>query len=348
MLRVLIKIKMFSLVLVMLLVGSAAWATDDFAKLRMMGRFEVTPSQKASFTWPGSTIEFNFYGTEASIEMSSEQRVRFQLTLDGLSRDLWLEPGTRLIQLAQGLPLTEHTVRLTRLAESFSGVTALQGLPEVDGRLLAPPPASGRRLLVIGDSITAGYGVEGESKDCSYSQDTSNPTQAYAGLAAAELAADIHTIAWSGIGVWRSYGEEVPSAPTIGERRRLTLADNFSTIWPVAKYQPDAVVVTIGTNDFWQGSAPGYQAGMQALVDALQKDYVGAPIYLVASPMLSGEVRTDQISQLQALADEQIQVLDLGRIEADDGFGCDWHPNVVTNQRMANNLVAKLKQDLQW
>lgn len=334
--------------LLLLTQSSSVLALEGGDKLRYIGRFDHSVADTVRFTWPGSAIEFRFRGSEAKIELNTEQRVRFLLSVDGAERNLWLEPGKSEYLLAQGLPVGEHTVRLTRLAESFSGVTSLVNGPIVDGQLLAPAPAPQRRLLVIGDSITAGYGVEGDSQHCKYSQETSNPTKAYAGLAANKLQADLHTIAWSGIGVWRSYGEEQPKAPTIGERRTLTLADDFNSSWQSARYQPHAVIVTIGTNDFWQGSAAGYQAAMQKLLADLQRDYQDTPVYLVASPMLTGEVRKQQVIQLQSLASDQVKVIDLGRIEAADGFGCDWHPNEVTNQRMADALVTRLKQDLAW
>ena len=31
-----------------------------------------------------------------------------------------------------------------------------------------------------------------------------------------------------------------------------------------------------------------------------------------------------------------------------DGYGCDWHPSVAEDQRMADVLVAVLKQKLGW
>jgi len=325
-------------------------AADGFTgdSVRLIGRFDLRDSGRAAFSWPGSAVEFRFYGSSATMGLASPVAMRFLVEVDGASSELWVSPGEADYPLASGLVTGEHKVRLTRLAESFSGVTALLSDPLTDGQLLPPPAAPAHRLLVLGDSITAGYGVEGEQASCGYSQATSSPLLAYAGLAARELKADVHTIAWSGIGVWRSYGEQTATSPTIIERRGLTLGDDFNSGWDVSRYRPDAIVVAIGTNDFWQGSATGYRAAMAQLVAQLQTDYPERPLYLMLSPMLSGEARAAQRADLQAIASDDVKVMDLGQITADDGYGCDYHPNQVTQKRMAEALVQKLKNDLGW
>ena len=314
----------------------------------LVGRFDLRTDGRAAFTWPGTSVAFRFKGSSAVIRLASTADIRFLVEVDGEQSELWVKAGEADYTLASGLEHKPHHVRLTRLAESFSGVTALVSDPVTDGQLLAPPAPASRRLLVVGDSITAGYGVEGASKACSYSQATSSPRLAYAGLAAQQLSADIHTIAWSGIGVWRSYGEEAPQAPTIAKRRLLTLGDDFDSGWDVSRYSPDAVIIAIGTNDFWQGSALGYRAAMGEFVSQVQTDYPERPIYLMVSPMLTGDARAAQQADLEAIASGQVKVIDLGKIEPDDGYGCDYHPNVITQKRLADALVKALKSDLEW
>ncbi len=317
--------------------------------LRLQGRFLPVESGAVAFTWPGTAFEYRFKGTKSGVNLQVNERMRFWVSVDGEERELWVEPGQSHYQLARDLSKGEHQVRVTRLAESFTGVAKLQGLPSTDGELLVAPQAPERKLLVIGDSITAGYGVEGESKDCSYSQDTSSPLKAYAGLAARELNADIHTIAWSGIGVWRTYGEQEPKSPTIGQRRQLTLADDFDTLWNHKNYLPQAVLINIGTNDFWQGSAPGYPQAMSKMLEDVRSDYPSTPVYFILSPMLGDDARKRQEQYLTELTvADDVYLLDLGRIRPEDGYGCDWHPNEITNARMADKLVSRLRDDLAW
>ena len=318
-------------------------------QVRLIGRFEKSKKGEVAFTWPGSAVEFRFEGTEVGITIASNGRTRFEVDVDGAVSDLWIGEGEAFYTLASDLNPGVHLVRLTRLTESFSVVTRFTSDPHTDGKLLLPPAAPSRRLLAVGDSITAGYGVEGASQACPYAPETSNQQLTYAALAAEELNADLHTIAWSGIGAWRSYGEAKPVNPTILERYSRTLADDPETQWDITRYQPDAITIAIGTNDYWQGSVTDeYQLSMISLIDRIQRDYPDTPIYLIVSPMLTSAARDDQKARLTAMEEQHVHMLDLGKIEQADGYGCDYHPNTVTQQRSAQALVNRLRADLSW
>lgn len=336
--------------LITTLLFSAFCFSESFNGARLIGRFDITEvegKQQASATWPGSAIEFRFKGTSASLDINAPDRMRFLVEVDGEQRELWAEKGTHTYTLAENLKRGKHTIRVTRLAESFSGISSFVGAAVTDGKLLKAPKPAKTQLLFIGDSITAGYGVEGDSQSCSYSQDTSSPLLSYAGIATEKLNAEAHFIAWSGIGVWRSYGEETPKNPNITHRSQFTLGGDSKVAWDAQRFQPDAVIIAIGTNDYWQGTSPGYANGLSALLEQVQKDYASVPVFFTPSSMLNGEARADQVKVMQSLAGNNVEVLDIGRILPEDGLGCDWHPNLVTSKRMGAELAKHLKQRLQ-
>mmetsp|Transcript_20418 Transcript_20418/g.34190 ORF Transcript_20418/g.34190 Transcript_20418/m.34190 type:complete len:565 (+) Transcript_20418:109-1803(+) len=62
------------------------------------------------------------------------------------------------------------------------------------------------KMLVIGDSISAGYGVDG-MPPCSFAAELEDVTHGFAYLVAQNVHADLHVIAWSGKGVVRNYGD---------------------------------------------------------------------------------------------------------------------------------------------
>jgi len=316
---------------------------------RLIGRFDRSSNGQAKFTWPGSAIEFRFKGSEASLNIASQAQTRFIVTVDGQTNNLWTEAGNHRYTLASNMANGEHNIRLTRVNESTAGVTSFISDPQTDGILLAPPQTPQRRLLVIGDSITAGYGVEGKNATCHYTQGTSNQQLTYAALAANALSADLHAIAWSGIGAWRSYGEKAPTHPTILIRSTRTLADDSNSIWNPSQYIPDAILINIGTNDYWEGSVTDdYRFAMSKLVAKVTTDYPGKPVYLIVSPMLTNKIHDAQKQVLATLAKDKIKVLDLGQNNGSEGFGCDYHPNAITHARLGEVLEKNLKADLQW
>ncbi len=315
---------------------------------RLIGRFDQSTTGQAKFTWPGSAIEFRFEGSKASINIASANPVRFSVNVDGKTQDLWTQAGSHSYALATNLTKETHTVRVTRLNESTAGVTSFISDPQVDGKLLTVQ-APQKRLLVIGDSITAGYGVEGANQHCHYTLDTSNQQLTYAALAANALGADLHAIAWSGIGAWRSYGEKIPVNQTILNRYPRALADDANSTWNTAQYLPDAILINIGTNDYWEGSVTDdYRLAMAKLIAKVQSDYASKPIYLIVSSMLTNKVHAAQKQVLNSLAKSKVKVLDLGESSGAEGFGCDYHPNMTTHARLGKELEKNLKAELNW
>lgn len=328
---------------------ASSTATFTETNSRLIGRFDRTTNGQAKFTWPGSAIEFRFEGTKAAINIASQMQVRFEVKVDGTTNNLWVESGSRSYVLASNLASGTHTLRLTRVNESTAGVTSFISDLQVDGKLLTPPAAPQKRLLVIGDSITAGYGVEGTNEKCHYTLDTSNQQLTYAALAANTLGADLHAIAWSGIGAWRSYGEKTTTNPTILTRYPRALADDATSIWNPTQYTPDAILINIGTNDYWDGAVTdNYRLAVADLISKVQNDYGGKPIYLIVSPMLTNKIHDSQKQVLTTLATAKIKVLDLGENNGSEGFGCDYHPNSITHARLGKVLEKTLKADLNW
>lgn len=360
------RILLITLVLVKIImwhpisIAAETTSTQDFAltdeNVLLTGRFVRGDDDKIRFSWPGSQIAFRFNGTHAGLNIHSDETIRFQLQVDGVVSTLWVEKGESYYSLAHGLNADafagdqagHHSVVLTRETESLDVVTTLGPRLIINGDILNPPTPKERKLLVFGDSITAGYGVEGENEYCGYDHSTSTALGGYAALTAQKLDAELHIIAWSGIGVWRSYGEAEPSKPTMSLRYRRTLANQSQPIWHEGDYRPSAILINLGTNDFWDGSGEGYFDAMEKFIVSLQQDYAATPIYLLASPMLQGQVRVDQVNVLKGFVREGIKFVDIGKVAPQDGLGCNYHPNNLTQARLAERLTEYLKGELAW
>lgn len=199
---------------------------------------------------------------------------------------------------------------------------------------------------MIGDSLSVGAGVEGTSTTCSPSIDAfTNNYLAYGSVAARSVQADVVTIAWSGIGVYRSYGG---TAPTMPQRYDYSIPNDM-TAWDFSQYQPQAVVINLGTNDFSAGN-PGqpYVDAYVAFVKHVRSKYASASFILI--DMYGGDRLTALNSVVTALksgGESQVAVLSFSAVP-NDNTACNQHPNIAAQQAMGALLVARLQSLLSW
>ena len=92
-----------------------------------------------------------------------------------------------------------------------------------------------RRLEVIGDSISAGYGNEG-TYPCQFTSATENQYLSYEALAARALNAELYTEAWSGIGMLHNY--DGGTTDVMPDRYPRTLPERATSTWDFARFVP--------------------------------------------------------------------------------------------------------------
>ena len=327
----------------------AVWseAVGYVAPLHRVGRFDVSQPTPLRFTWPGSEIRARFSGTSLTIQLEETAPNYFDVVIDGSPQPVLLTvAGIQSYVVASGLAPGLHDAVVTRRTESFFGVSRFVAFPGATLSLTAAPT---RRIEMIGDSITCGYGVLGPDQYCSFSAATEAETHAWGAIAAAALGAAHTSIAYSGKGVFRNYGGDTTDPmPVLWAR---TLADNPAIPWHFGSV-PAAVVINLGTNDFATGD-PGqaFVTAMVAFIGQIRTRYPSAEIVLTSSPMLDGAQHTSEVAYLQqaaAASGPHVSFLDLPPQDPSDGYGCDYHPSEATHQLMANDLVAHLQTLLGW
>lgn len=329
------------------------------ALVHVIGRFDARDPAGPRFSWPGTQVRARFEGTGLTLKLKDTGGDVVEVAIDGAPpQPLTLTDAQDTYEVATNLTPGTHDVVLTKRTEALVGMTQLLGIVPANGALVPSPVPTGRRIEMIGDSITCGYGVLG-AMPCSFDASTESETAAWGALAAAQLGALHSAVAYSGIGVYRDYGGATTEQMPV--RYDRSLADDATSTWDHASQHPDVVVVNLGTNDFAQGD-PGaaYTTAYASFLDALRSKHPSAFLVVATSPMLTdswpeGEQhRTKQIAALDALVttrkatDPKIALLVLDEQLESDGYGCDSHPNVTTQQKMAAKLVAFLKQTLGW
>ncbi len=320
---------------------------------RLMGRF-VQEAGGMRFAWPGSAMIARFKGTSISLRLRDDGFNLFQVVVDGETKKvLRTDKAKDLYVLAEGLPDAVHDVVVEKRTEAKVGEAVFVGF-EVGpgGQLLAPPPAPERRIEVIGDSISTGYGNEGPGASCGFVNSQENEYLAYGALAARALNADHTTIAWSG--------------KTLHEMREYlgkSLPARDDSTWDFAQYQPQVVVVNVGTNNFALID-PGetrFVTLYHELVAKVRAAYPRAFIVCALGPMLSdvypeGRRNLTQarkymkvaVAKLKEAGDTNLEMLEFPEQNHADGLGCGFHPSLKTHKLMSDRLVAMLKERMGW
>jgi lysophospholipase L1-like esterase len=313
-----------------------------------VGRHDASDPGHVRMGWSGVGAVLRFTGTGASVRLDDRGRY-FTVLVDGAPQPtLTTTPGEQSYLLASGLPAGEHTLELYRRTEGSFGETVVLGF-DLEGELLAPPPVQ-RRIEIVGDSITCGYGNEGVAP-CSFSAETENHYLTYGALAARALGAELSTVAWSGKGVVNNYGDDVfEPLPQVYDRLLASDGAPWDFSW-----QPDVVVINLGTNDFSTGDDPPEAVFVPAYVDFLAHLRAVYPqaFILALAPSLYGAEAAMVAGYLQSAVDQRHIAGDAELAFADInvdwiGSGCDGHPSLATHAGMAMRLTTELQTQLGW
>lgn len=337
--------------LAILLPLGASAAASERPEAQVVGRYAVANGKDIVLGWPGSTLRIAFKGTRLAVRLTDGGSNKMAVIVDGNISRLDLKKGEETYVVAAGLPNAAHEVEIVRRTEGFFWPTVFHGA-ETDGELLAAPLPADKRLLMIGDSVAAGYGIEGSDKSCKFSPDTENQYATYAAIAGRAFGADVTTLAWSGYGLMHGYGgstsETLPSIWT-----RLVPTDPGSTADFSDSF--DVVVVNLGGNDFANTSpGPGFQQAYTAFLALLRSKFPGARIYATIGPNIREPRYTEAVGAISASVAERQAAGDknvtfIGFVAGGPGeWGCDWHPNVAGHERMAAKLISELEHDLGW
>jgi lysophospholipase L1-like esterase len=336
--------------------------------VRFVGRMDTTTPTEPSFEWEGCGIEASFRGTQVSMTMRGDATAPnyFAVFVDGTEQPTLVVNGAAATSypLATGLSAGTHHVLVFRRAESFQNATQFVSFDfGTGGDLLAPPAALTRRIEFIGDSITAGYGVECTNANTGFTAATENEYLAYGSITARDLNAEAHVIAWSGEGVYRNYGSDpADGGPLMPDYWLRTLPTLPTSTWDFSQWTPDAVVVNLGTNDF-STTPPAdidaqYQSHYLAFIQRIHTTYPSAHIFCALGPMLGdpqlSEARTAINAVIGAMQDGGLRTIELVEFPAQDcgangdGCGCDYHPNKATQQGMATQLETAMSAAMGW
>jgi lysophospholipase L1-like esterase len=333
--------------------SSVAPDAQSHGPIRFIGRSDLTDPEHPRFSWPASAIATRFTGASLHVRLKDTGYDELEVVVDGAPVGvIATNPLKDDYQVVTGLADGPHELFLSKRTEARIGEVSFLGF-EPGAKLAPPTHMSTRRVELVGDSITAGYGAEGPGPTCTGSMAAlENEFLAYGAIAARSLLADHVTIAWS--------GRTTEEMSTLYDR---TIATQAASRWDFARWTPDAIVVNLGTNDFNRGD-PGQGAFVKpylAFVQRLRTLYPSALIVCALGPMLTDNYPpgghaltrarlyiTQVVAQVRAAGEKRIVFVEFPSQDFANGLGCDYHPSLKTHRMMGDQLAATLRAELKW
>ena len=253
-----------------------------------------------ALSWEGVSASFSVIGASsvsAILSSSLLGATRFKVFIDGsMTTRLDVNPsaGAERHVLAAGLAReTIHTIVFWYIVDPVSiswpvvspgNVTVL--LFATDGSFGPPVPTLTRRLLIIGDSISAGNQID----EATCAADHSGT---YEAQLCSSFRANCSTLALSGFGVYQNCCPVLDAIGPMPALVRRALPSDPSVHWDDSLFVPDAIIVHLGTNDVlrFNGTAAwitGFvDAYAQLLVDlmAAYGSNLRLPVFCLMGPM---------------------------------------------------------------
>ncbi|MBF6628222.1 MAG: endoglucanase, partial [Proteiniphilum sp.] len=143
--------------------------------IRYSGRVDRSKKESVSFDWPGVAIRCHFTGSSVGIKMNGGKDNYFNLFIDNELISVFHAPRDTTLVIGTLNRKDSHELRITKRTEADMGMTRFMGIILDDEGALEPVPnIEKRRIEFIGNSITCGYGTEGNNRDERFRPDTEN------------------------------------------------------------------------------------------------------------------------------------------------------------------------------
>ena len=360
----------------------------EIPNLHPLGRFHPASAQKEKVLplfWSGSGMELCFTGTELHVILEADYAQSapwIAVEVNGaLLIRMPLNRGVNVVCVFQGLSAgVPKRVRLLKevqpMPDDQEGRLWISGLCWDGGEFL-PVSEPAYRLEFVGDSLTSGEGVYGAREEEDFASPWFSAARAFPWLTARMMEADCRIVSQSGWGIrsdWRNDPHHAlpdwyaricgPAAGAINVSLGAQEANDF------AAWQPDAVIVNLGTNDAgamenapWQG--PDGETFQQcstpeglALLETAAVDFLknlrwrnpGAKL-VWAYGMIEGSVKLGPCLE-EAVArfrketgDENIWYLPLPAV-TEETIGARLHPGPACHEAAARTIADFLQRIL--
>lgn len=348
-------------------------ANED--KVRILGRTKVINDIRY-FNYSCSGIEFEFIGTKASVVLCTDNS-----KWDGLykawvavfiddevvpSKRISLDSDEASYSLYESEVSRRVKIRLIKMSEAAFVKVGVKEILIEGEKEITPTNPKEYRIEFIGDSLTCGYGNEGEWNKDTFNTTQENPWKAYAAKTAQHFNADFNCVSWSGIGIISAFTEEdVPNIkewlmPTLYKYTDAALDKSLGKtnydIWDNHRFEPHLIVINLGTNDASYTKTIKermtlFEEGYYKFLKQVRGCNPNSEIICTLGVMgreLCPSVETAVNSFKAKTNDTKVHTMFFELQLESDGIGSDWHPSLKTHDKMSEKLINKIKEVMCW
>ena len=354
-------------------------SNPDDPNIVYYGRWDKSDRTNYRADWGSVYINVNFTGTGVGIKLQdSAFQDAYQYSIDG-SAFVELQANTSTVYvLAAGLADTTHSLNFVRRTDNLFGVTNFEGFYAPAGETfstIAPSPRPLHKIEIIGDSISVGTGDEGVNSNTRYNE---NGYMAFGPQTARQLNAEWSNIGRGGLGVYHNWNEAAPNAELHAQDYfKRTLYNYAAPLWNFGQWQPDVVIIALGTNDTnsqWDTSPTSLTTAAIAaaygnLIDYIRIVYPSADIFCMepipqwvmqydgagTGSSYTGQTYYKTVAQAKiAAGDSKVHYLAVNSsynsplLSVSDYEDGTTHPNVSGHTKVANEIAPLIQSAMGW
>ncbi len=338
-----------------------------------VGRFDTTDPAGPRAAWPGARILARFEATTLSVKLSEfaepwmegapsywEYRIDRG---DWIPLEMIPDNQEHDFPLASDLTPGPHQIELYKRSETQTGITQFRGFDFHNGISLPPPARQTRKIEVMGDSQSSGFGIEmlnAPNHDCpgaDHGGRWQNFRKAWGGRLGERFDAEIHGIVFSGKGVIRNVWPTdadtlVRYYPRVNPNPALQ--NSNPPLFDMKSWIPDVVVMAQGAIDFNSGVA--YDVFRSAyrtfIMETLRGRGPDAHIFMSVLgrggrgpiPQIAQEI----IAERAAAGDHKLHLFVANDYVWTEMVGCNGHGTPEWHQRIADELAAAIVKEVGW
>jgi hypothetical protein len=323
------------------------------------GRIDFSNPNAPRYSYSGVSVRACFKGTAISAILNDERGENiYAIILDKIPiQRIHPQAGVQTYLIAEDLSDTIHEVEIFKLTEEMFGKTYFLGFQIDDADSLVEIQDSRDHLIeFIGNSITCGYGNEGQSGG-TFGASTENHYMSYAAITSRSFNARHLAVCKSGIGIYRNY-----DGPVGGNADCMTnFYDRIYLYDAHPKYSfaetPDLICINLGTNDFSTsgGDSAFFVSTYLNFIDSIQNHYTQPDIVCLIGCMLGGATLTRVRNYVQFITDSannrgkgNVYFFEMSEQTGDLGIGIDYHPTVSQHMENSRELIQYISELKGW